>query len=105
MARKTKMPSRAAPLMTLGERGSRNRRRAAARPTGPGIAGAPTLVTVVIGSSLPPGARVKQHGDEIADHVRAEHRERNDQEQALEQRVVVVVHRLLQHVADTGVAE
>src|ERR1700733_405464 len=105
MARKTKMANSVVPVMTLAERGSRIRRRVAGIITGLGTPGAPTLATVVIGSRLPPGSRIEEHVDEVTDQVRGEHGERNDQEQALQQRVVVVKHRLLEQVADAGVGE
>src|SRR5689334_13429936 len=105
MARRTKMASSAAPVMTLAECGSRIRRRAAGMIAGLGTPGAPTLVTVVIGSRLPPGSWIEEHVDEVADQVRGEHGERDDQEQALQQRVVVVQHRLLEQVADARVGE
>src|SRR3984885_9929285 len=105
MARKTKLASSVIPVMTLAERGRRIPRRVAGMVTRLGTPGAPTLVTVVIGSRLPPGSRIEEHVDEVADQVRGEHGERNDQEQALQQRVVVVKHRLLEQVADAGVGE
>src|SRR5579872_392644 len=105
MARKTKIASIVVPAMTLAERGSQIPRRVAGMVTGLGTPGAPTLVTVVIGSRLPPGSRVEEHVDEVADQVRGEHGECDDQEQALQQRVVVVQHRLLEQVSDARVGE
>ena len=73
------------------------RRRRAGAPAARWQAGAAT--------SAGPHPRVEDEVEQVHDEVRGDHAEREDEQQALGQRVVVAEHRLLQRQARAGVAE
>src|SRR5580700_8671908 len=98
IAMSTKAASMPRPMRIFRERGSRNARPrpAAATGAGPGagklLAARSVPMPTAIWSCLLTSARVEEHVDEVGNQVRGQHGERDDQEQALQQRVVVVGH-------------
>src|SRR5215475_1339475 len=103
--------SSTSPTTIFGERGIRTTRRRRRRVTtgAPGasppgeVARSTTVVT--IGSCLLAGARVEEHVDDVGQQVRGEYDERDDEEDALDQRIVLAEDRLVEDVADARVRE
>src|SRR5713101_3728169 len=71
--------------------------------------GGPSVETPEMGMdmALPrrPGPRVKQRRGDVGEQDRQQHRQRDEQEQGLHQRVVLTLHRLQQHEAEARVVE
>src|SRR5262245_9969253 len=107
IARITKRPSRTRPTIIFGERGSHATRRlrvtSGASPSTGALARSTTVVT--IGSCLLAGARVEEHVDDVGQQIRGEHDERDDEEDALDQRVVLTEYGLVEHIADARIRE
>src|ERR1700742_2206095 len=82
--------------------GSAATRAASGAPASSGPTGARIIA---IGSPRRPGPRVEQRGGDVRQQDGHQHGHRDQQEQGLHERVVLVLDRLQQHVADPGVVE
>src|ERR1700760_606540 len=75
------------------------------RLVGAGSATAAVVSSAVTGSPLGPGARVEPRRGEVADQYRDQHRDREEHEQHLHQRVVGVADRVVEQVAQARIVE
>src|ERR1039457_7021237 len=102
-ANTSRIPS---PARTFGDRGRRNARKRGTSAVAFGDGPAARDWTLVLTASrLLPDARVEAHVDEVGEEVRRDHDQRDDQEDPLHHRVVLVGHRVEEQVADVGLAE
>src|SRR3954449_3102416 len=110
IAIRQKNASTTRPVAAFGFATNRNRRRLARAPEVTGTSGPSgvTAVMVVVAadtSALLPGTRVEEQVGDVGQQVGHQHRQRDHQEHALHQRVVLGADGLEQVVADPGVGE